>query len=93
MSFTLPQDPTIRALFDMEHLAAFGNRELVVTLFDARSMARRELDNVRIASVAAIIVEANGMVSLISFTREQVQEGRPHTVLWQFGQAWEVTKI
>ncbi|MNV59194.1 hypothetical protein D3C71_1516040 [compost metagenome] len=93
MSFNIPQDPTLRALFDMEHLAAFGTRELVVTLFDARSMARRVLENINVASVAAIIVEANGMVSLISFSREQMYAGRPHTTLWQFGNAWEVVKI
>lgn len=91
MSFRLPAKTNpLRALFDLDTLVDIESRELVVTLFDARGNARRLFEaNPLIQGAAYIIVEANGMVSLIAFERHRDH----HKILWNFGKAWEVTKI
>lgn len=85
MAFTLPQSEELKSLYDAEQLAAIGNREYTVSLFDARTAARRMLDNVLLASVAFIIVTAAGSVELVSFSRTTCG-GQKHVVLWTFGQ-------
>lgn len=84
MAFRLPAKTNpLRALFDLEHLAKFGTRELVVTLFEARCSSRRAFESDgRVHSVTFIIVESNGMVSLVSFERNRDH----HKILWKFGQ-------
>jgi hypothetical protein len=91
MSFRLPAKTNpLRALFDLDTLVKIESRELVVTMFDARGSARRLLEsNILVQSVAFVIVEANGMVSLIAFERNR---DYPKT-LWNFGKAWETIKI
>lgn len=96
MAFRLPAATNpLRALFDLDHLAKFGTRQLVVTLQDARNSARRVFAaDTGVQSVAYIIVESNGMTSLISFERNREHGGTPvHKILWNFGPAWEVIKI
>lgn len=73
MSFRLPAKTNpLRALFDLELLVKIESRELVVTLFEARGSAHRMFESdIRVQSVAFVIVEANGMVSLIAFERNR----------------------
>lgn len=91
MSFRLPAKTNpLRELFDLDTLVKIESRELVITLYEARGSARRLFaTDIRVQSVAFVIVEANGMVSLISFRREDDS----HSVLWNFGKAWETVKI
>lgn len=91
MGFRLPpKTAALRALFDLDTLVKIESRELVVTVFDARGSARRLFESdIRVQSVVFVVVESNGMVSLISFRRDQ----DTHNVLWRFGRAWETVKI
>lgn len=96
MAFRLPAKTNpLRALFDLDLLVKIESRELVVTLFEARGSARRTFESdIRVQSVAFVIVEANGMVSLIAFERNREHGGTPvHKILWNFGKAWETVKI
>ena len=91
MSFRLPAKTNpLRALFDLDTLVKVESRELVVTMFDARGNARRLFEsNPLIQGAAYIIVEANGMVSLMGFERNRDYP----KILWNFGKAWETIKI
>lgn len=91
MSFRLPAKTNpLRALFDLDHLAKFGTRELVVTDFDARQSAQRTFDlDGRVQSVAYITVDSYANTRLVAFERNRDH----YKILWDFGKAWEIIKI
>ena len=83
--FKLPsKNSPIREMFDMTQLAQVGNRELVITLQEAKQMARRVLLNpenqTKIAGVSYIVVLADGTAALYTFRVDM-----PPAKVWEFG--------